>query len=341
MKEKKICEETVNYDFIKKLSKAFGVSGREKEVREIIREELEPCCDRVCTDPLGGLIAEKNGRDPVLLATGMDEAGFIITGIKKDSGAYLTFDEVGKIKPCSIMSQTVAVGDKKLPGIISRKAVHLLSKEESEKPIDVKDLFIDIGASDENCDEHNISIGDYAEFKSECVRFGNSRITGKAIKRSVCCALLISLLKSDFRRGVTCFFTSRSQVRNVGSKLSLGSVQKSFSEAIVIDCVEADDAKPGCGVAIPNMIGETCADETVVRNLKRTVENVGNLIPLAKKNKESDLANLSVKEEGMRCGELDIPIRNENTASEIVDLRDVYEAHDILANFLAYHIGEA
>lgn len=331
---RKINLEKIDLELIKKLSEAFGVSGRENEVRDILRAEIEPFCDSVRRDPLGSLIAEKDGADPILLMTAMDEPGFIVTNVKEGGGAFLDFAAVGAVKSHSVISQAVVVGEKKLPGIISLKAVHLTTKEEREKPAALKDLYIDIGADTKSDAEKNVMIGDCAAFKSAFAELGENQITGKALMRSVCCAVLAELLKRDFGRGVTCVFTAQKQTGLRGSKTSLGLDETKYAAAFTLDCIEDERAKLGEGVAAPSVIGETCADESAIRSLRKAAEKAGKLIPFAKKNSAGDISSVSVRGEGIRCAELDIPIRNKNTASEIVDKRDILAAYETLINLL-------
>lgn len=326
--------EKISFELIKRLSEAFGVSGRENEVRDIIKAEIGPFCDSVRRDALGSLIAEKSGDDPILLMTVMDEPGFIITGIKEGGGAFLDFAPVGAIKPHSVISRTVVVGDKMTPGIISLKAVHLTTKEEREKPAELKDLYIDIGADKKSDAEEMVMIGDCAAFKSDFAELGKNQITGKAIMRSVCCAVLTALIKSNSNRGITCVFTAQKQTGTRGSKASLGLDETKFREAVILECLEDERAKLGDGVAVPSMVGETCADKSVVERLKKAAEKTGKLILFAKKNIAGDISSVSVKGGGMRCAELDVPIRNKNTSAEIVDKRDIFAAYETMINLL-------
>ena len=48
-------------DLLKRLMLAKGVSGREEQIREVIKKEVEPYADEIITDPLGNLIARKKG----------------------------------------------------------------------------------------------------------------------------------------------------------------------------------------------------------------------------------------------------------------------------------------
>ena len=63
-------------------------------------------------------------------------------------GGYLEFKKVGGIDTRVIISKNVLVGEKKIPGVIGMKAIHLQSKGEREEVPKVKSLFIDIGAKD-------------------------------------------------------------------------------------------------------------------------------------------------------------------------------------------------
>ena len=324
--------ENLNFKLIKDLSEAFGVSGRENEVRNIIKSEIEPYCDEIRVDSLGNLIARKNGEgEQILLTAAMDEPGFIISSVKEGGGAFLDFAPVGVVKPHSVISQAVAVGDQKLPGIISLKAVHLTTKEEREKPPALKDLFIDIGADSKN-DADAVMIGDYAAFDSKFEELGNSRILGKAIARSACCAILCALLGSNTANGITCVFTAQNQSGNRGSKLSFGIDESLICEAIVLDTLEDERVGLGDGVAVPGMVGETCVDHKVADRLEAAAGD--KLKPFAKKNSTSDIASISVRGSGIRCAELDIPIRNKNTASEIADKRDIEAAYQTLMQYI-------
>ena len=47
---------------LERLSTAFGPPGQEDEVREILRQEITPHVDKIWTDALGNLLAEKGVR---------------------------------------------------------------------------------------------------------------------------------------------------------------------------------------------------------------------------------------------------------------------------------------
>ena len=115
---------------LKRLCDAFGVSGAEGEIRDIIIPEIKEYCDDLTVDTMGNIIAFKKGESSdkkVMLSAHMDEVGFIVSGIT-DKG-YLEFKKVGGIDTRVIISKNVIVGKNKIPGVIGMKAIHLQLSE--------------------------------------------------------------------------------------------------------------------------------------------------------------------------------------------------------------------
>ncbi len=326
---------SVDIKFIKRLSETSGVSGREDNVRNLIKAEIEPCCDTLRVDNIGNLIAQKKGKNNrnILLTASMDEAGFIITGVKEGGGAFLRFAPVGKIKPQSVVSETVVIGDKLIPGIISLKAVHLTTKEEREKPVKLTDLFIDVGA-DKKEDVSDILTGDYAGFKSRYSELGSSCICNKAIGQRACCGILAQILKDEIESNITCVFTVQKQTGLRGARLSFDIDEKEFDAAIVIDTVENEDVKPGDGAIVPMMINESCPDRRIAAAIKEIAEKRGRFKAIAKKTEDSDLTGLCVKGTGILAAEIDIPVKNKDTSSEIADKNDINTVYETVYEYL-------
>ncbi len=120
---------------LKQLSNAFGVSGAEGEVRDIIRQNL---CNvgKSKTDALGNLFIEKTtkcNKPSLMLCAHMDEVGFMIKYI--ENNGLLRFDTVGGIDERILVSKNVVVGSNKIKGVIGAKAIHLQDPKEREIPL--------------------------------------------------------------------------------------------------------------------------------------------------------------------------------------------------------------
>ncbi len=327
----------VDTELIKELTEAFGVSGCEFEVRELILSQISDCCDRICTDKIGNLIAVKKSKEPdsksVMLVANMDEPGFIISRFKEGGGAFLDFSAVGKIRPHTVISEAVSVGEEKLNGIISLKAVHLTTKEERDKPVKLSDLFIDIGAADKDSAESRVKPGDYAAFRSNFVSLGTNALCNKAAASRACCAVLIELLKREHDCNLVCVFSVQKEVGMRGSKIDISEYTDIKPDTcVVLDAAENDELKLGDGIVTPNIINETIADKRIFDILKSSCIYRTN--QCAAKTVDSDIRSVSSSYGGTLCAEIDIPAKNLGTSAVTVDRRDINDAGAAIQNFI-------
>ena len=135
---------------LKDLTDANGIPGNEREVREVFEKYITPYADEVTTDNLGSSIAKKIGdaNGPKIMVAGhLDEIGFMVTRI--DDKGFIYFQTVGGWWNQVMLAQRVTIIGSKgnVTGIIGSKPPHVLSAEARKKPYEIKDMFIDIGAS--------------------------------------------------------------------------------------------------------------------------------------------------------------------------------------------------
>ena len=149
---------------VKELVSLGAPSGFEDKVRDFIKEKA--VADEIYVDSIGNLICHKKGNGKkIMVSAHMDEVGLIITEIT-DSG-FLKFDTLGGIETAVLCSKKVLIGNNKVPGIISAKAIHLQKGDEVTSPLKIKDLCIDIGAKDKEAAKKLVSLGDSAVFDGE------------------------------------------------------------------------------------------------------------------------------------------------------------------------------
>lgn len=187
---------------LKRLSEAHGVSGYEGEIREVIKEYIEPYATTIRRDKLGSIIAERVGDSAgprIMLAGHMDEIGFMVKAITPDG--FIRFIPLGGWFDQVLLSQRVIVkgsrGD--VPGIIGSKPPHLLTEEERKKVVEKKDMFIDVGASsfEEATESFGIQPGDPIVPASsfEILKNGKSYLS-KAWDDRIGCAIFIEVFKN-------------------------------------------------------------------------------------------------------------------------------------------------
>src|SRR5690625_971273 len=121
---------------LKELTDANAISGHEKEARDVMEKYIKPHADKVYTDHLGSLIAEKAGEangPKIMIAGHLDEVGFMVTRI--DKKGFLYFQTIGGWWNQVMLAQRVTIMTKKgnLTGVIGSKPPHILTAEQRKK----------------------------------------------------------------------------------------------------------------------------------------------------------------------------------------------------------------
>lgn len=165
-----------------------------------MKKYIAPFADEVTTDGLGSLIAKKVGDaagPKVMIAGHLDEVGFMVTQI--DDKGFLRFQTVGGWWSQVMLAQRVTVVTRKgdVTGVIGSKPPHILSPEARKKPVEIKDMFIDIGASSrEEASEWGVRPGDMVVPYFEFTVMNNEKLLlAKAWDNRIGCAIAIDVLK--------------------------------------------------------------------------------------------------------------------------------------------------
>ncbi|WP_428911289.1 M42 family metallopeptidase [Niallia sp. Krafla_26] len=135
----------------KTLTELPGPSGYEHEVRKFMREQLSPYSDEIVQDRLGSIFGVKRGKEngpTVMVAGHMDEVGFLVSHIT-DNG-MVRFQTLGGWWSQVLLAQRVEIITKngRIQGVIGSVPPHLLDEEKRKKPMEIKNMLIDVGADD-------------------------------------------------------------------------------------------------------------------------------------------------------------------------------------------------
>ncbi|MFC5464468.1 M42 family metallopeptidase [Lederbergia graminis] len=187
-------------ELFKTLTELPGTPGNEHAVRRFMREQLAKYADEIVQDRLGGIFGIKRGNEDgptVMVAGHMDEVGFMVTDIT-DNG-MIRFQTLGGWWSQVLLAQRVEIitDNGKVPGVIGSIPPHLLSDNQRKKPMDVKNMLIDIGADDLS-DAKKIGIKPGQQIVPVCpfTPMANpKKIMAKAWDNRYGCGLSIELLK--------------------------------------------------------------------------------------------------------------------------------------------------
>lgn len=333
-------------DLLKELCLADSVSGDESAIREIIIEKIKKLCEyRI--DPLGNLICFRKGKKTsdkkVMICAHMDEVGFIVTGIFPDG--TLAFDMVGGVDASVTIGRQVKVGKNHLHGVVGSTAVHNLSKEQREKFPQMKNLCIDIGATDKEDAEKYVSLGDCVYFDSEFTESGN-HIKSKAIDDRAGCAMMIRLIEEQPEYDTYFVFNVQEEIGLRGSRVSAFSVQPDF--AIVLESTTASDidgvdgnkkvCSLGKGAVVSFMDRSTVYDKELYKLAFEVARE--NALPCQTKTMiagGNDAGAIHITGKGIRTIAVSVPCRYLHSASCVINGED-FENSYILVKKLAERI---
>ncbi len=322
-------------DLLEELSNACAVSGNEREVRRIVRREIQPAADSFEVDALGNAIAVKKAKTSefvrVMIAAHMDEIGFMLVN-EEDPGIF-RFRSVGGVDPRQMAGKAVLVGPDHVPGVIGACPIHLTTSEEREKTIKESELRIDIGAENKA-----VKPGMYAYYATKFSEMGSS-VCGKALDNRFSVCTLIHIFKEcPDNVELIAVFTAQEEVGVRGA--SVAAWDRKPDLAIVIDCTPAMDlprwdgeesyiykSKIGEGPAIYTNDGRTLSDPRIINYLIETAKAYG--IPCQRRQPMTggtDAGTIHITQEGIPVVSMSVPGRYAHSAASLARKSD-WEAH--------------
>ncbi|MGC8896256.1 MAG: M42 family metallopeptidase [Candidatus Bathyarchaeia archaeon] len=322
---------------LEKLSNACGVAGREDEVRSLMKTLLKPYVDEVREDKLGNVIGVKKGKKnapKVMLAAHMDEIGLLVKTISKDG--YLQFTKIGGIDDRILLAQKVMVYTEKGPlhGIIGSKPPHIQKEEERKKVLTYDELFIDIGAeNEEQAKKMGVKIGDPIGFDIKFAKVGKDIVIGKAFDDRAGCAVMIETMKSLEKTECTVYAVGTVQ-EEVGLR---GATTAAFGiypdVGIALDVTVAGDVPGVREVEAPIKLRKGPSIEVADMGLITHPKVLRLLIDVAEENKipyqletglpgSTDAARISLTREGVPSGVISVPTRYIHSPASLLSLKD-------------------
>lgn len=180
-------------ELLKELSQAWGVSGREKKIREIIRREVSSYVDEMFTDPVGNLIVLKKGTDnpnkkKIMLSAHMDEIGLQVTKVEEDGRIRLC--KVGWVWAGSMYNDKLIFQNGTI-GVVGCTC----SIEEAKN--DASKLYVDIGCTTREDAEKYVKVGDYCGFIGSYYELQNNCICAKSLDDRAGCYMMVEALKHN------------------------------------------------------------------------------------------------------------------------------------------------
>ncbi len=339
-------------DLLKRLSLAFGPTSYEKEVREIIKNELSPYASlfEAYEDRAGAYIVHIPSEDKpkLMVSAHMDEVGFMVTELC-DNGR-VRFGNVGGIDPLVMASKRV-ISENGILGAIISKPIHLQSSEERGKVTKALDMYIDIGCDTKEEAEGLIQLGDLFAFVSEFKEFGDGFIKGKALDDRLGCAIMCQAIKEICKGGYalnydTYFaFTTREEVGYSGAFLASEQIKPDYG--FVIESTAVGDIYGAPSEKLVAKLGKGGAISFADKGTIYDKEFTNHIIELCEKNKidyqikqyvsgGNDSGNIQRSAAGAKVAVMSAPSRYIHSASNVIHKNDFESIYLTLMALLGY-----
>jgi len=333
--------------FLKKLLDSPGPSSYEALPARAWRAEAQGFADGVTADVSGNSFATLNAdaAPRVMLAGHIDEIGVMITYLDEDG--FLSFDTIGGWDHQVFVGQRVQLlgRDGPVSGVIGKKAIHLMEKEDREKVSKPEDLWIDIGAANRAEAAARVRVGDAGVLSSTVLEFPNGRIVSRSLDNRVGAFVVLEALRRLSRERpvarVTAAATTREEISYTGGGARTGARVIEADVAVVVDVTHATDY-PGVEkrkhgeyrLGGGPVIARGAAINPVVVDLliaAAEAEGIPYMLEAAPRGTSTDADNIFTALKGVATALVSVPLRYMHSPNEMVVLEDLDRTARLLA----------
>lgn len=327
-------------DLVKRLTEAYGPSGRESEVHRVILEELSDHIDGYKFDAVGNLLVWKYGSSgkKILLDAHSDEIGLVVTNITEKG--FLRVEGVGGVLPHSFVGHRV-----RFPNAVGVVYVEGENEEERKKNwtnLNLDSMFVDIGAKSYEEAKSKVPIGSFGVYDSHFYQMGEYLIS-KAMDDRIGCAVIVEVFKRlrSCPNTIIGSFSVQEEVGLVGASVAAYTLVPDV--CIAIDVTDSADYPKafkrhamvlGKGPAIKIKDRASISNRQVVEKLIEIAE--ASAIPYQMEVLVFGGTNAAVLQKtraGIMAATVSIPTRYVHTPSEMVSVSDVENTVRLLIEY--------
>lgn len=338
-------------EFLERLLNTPGPSGFELAPARVWRDEATGFADEVWSDVTGNSFASVNpgGRPRVMMAGHIDEIGLQVTHV--DENGFAFFDEIGGWDSQVVVGQRVRIigSQGQVMGVIGKKPIRLLEKEERERVTRAKDLWVDLGASSAaEVADLGVRVGDPMVLDAGLVRLAGSRIASRAVDDRIGAYVVLEalrLLSLDRREAnAVAVATVQEEIAYSGGGARSSAFSLEPDVALVVDVTFSTDVpdveKKGLGDhkvgGGPVLSRGSSSHPVVVDRLVKAAEAEGipYTLQAAPRATRTDADAIHFVRMGIPTGVVSVPNRYMHSPNEVVCLDDLDRTARLLAAFV-------
>jgi endoglucanase len=324
-------------DTIRTLVEAYGPSGHESQIREMILDLIEDLADDISVDAMGNIIAWKHAESldaaRVMISSHMDEIGVMVTHV--DEEGFLRFTNIGGVYTVTLVGQRVVFAD----GTIG--SIYVENRDNSSTVPGMDQLYIDV--SDGQNKKPRVKVGDAAGFQ-RLMEVRGRQLIAKSMDDRISCAIQIEIMRQleNSPNEIAFVFSVQEEVGLRGAQTAAYAVDPHIG--IAIDVTRTGDtpkAAPmavslGKGPAIKVKDGRMLASPEVIDLMEKAARRAS--VPYQREiltGGTTDAAAMQLVRAGVRAGCLSVPCRYVHTTSETVHLDDVENGVKLMVELLS------
>ena len=337
-----------SYEFLKNLLSTPGPSGYEGAAAEVWRVEVGKFAE-VRGDRMGNSFATLNGGGTprIMLAGHIDEIGLMITHVEE--GGLLRFQGVGGWDPQVLVGQRVLVqtDNGEVPGVIGKKAIHVMEADERKKVSEIKSLWIDIGAKDGEEAKEKVRVGDVTVVDQDVLELPNGRVASRSLDNRMGAFVVLEALRllseeEDFAAEVVAVASVQEEIGLYGARGAAFGLDP--DAAIAVDVTHATDTPGipknehgdhslGSGPVITRAAN---LSPVVTDGLIETAESEGIAYTLEadSRSTSTDADAIQFTRAGIATGLVSAPNRYMHSPNEIVALEDLENCARLIAAYV-------
>ena len=284
-----------------------------------------------------------------MLAGHIDEIGFLVHYIADDGFVYVR--GVGGHDNAVIVGQRVAIQTDNGPvkGVIGKKPIHVLTAEERGKPIELYDLWVDVGVTGGR-DEvlaAGVKVGDCVTYDVGMTHLLGDRITARGLDNRIGAWVVAEALRRvkelHPQAAVFAVATVQEEIGIRGAISSTYGVEPQIGIAVDVtfstdypsmDKRRFSDLKIGAGPGIlfgananrklTNKLVSVAAEQSLPWQAEATPGATG-----------TDAAPMQISRGSVTTGLVSVPLRYMHTPCEVISLADADNAATLLAHACA------
>ncbi|WP_242866475.1 M42 family peptidase [Clostridium acetireducens] len=308
---------------LRKLINAFGVSGNEKEVSNIIKKELNDFNYDIQEDSIENIIIKLGEPgSKFMICCNIDQIGFIVLDVEKNG--LIKVKNIGHLDINDIKHSFVRFEN----GLIGKLICY-----DNEK------IYIDIGIYNKEKVLENIKKGDIACLIGPSLNIGDNNVVSPNLENRIGCYILLEILKqikNVNNKEVYFVFSTQGKLNARGLKTAVHNINPDY--CIIVNLKEVKDfndkVKLGCGPILRLLDKKLIMHEEVKEILEQSSKRLNIDLQYSISNDIAEGAEVHKEMSGIKSGEVSIPCKYINSASEMVSFKDIEDTIKLIKGIL-------